>query len=349
MTLLIIVVLSALAAGAFTRVGSERRTIDNAESTLDAYAMARTGLDQFLADPTGGPITFDPTTFVGPDSGNITMTGGYARIIVQRIRPAVGTTVSSLFVVRSRGVKTVSGVSGAPSAERTVALIASWQPGKMNVVAAWTSLTGLQKNGGSGTLSGVDNCGSAATVAGVGVPSSPGYSQSGGSSVPNGSPNVLDMGTSAAAAASVGIDWPNILNGASMTPDVTIPSGSWPSASTFSTSWPVIFVDQVGDFALPGDGRGTLVVKNNLTISGSKSWDGIVLVGGTLVSNGNNSVNGAVVTGLNVQLGQTVGVSDVGNGTKTYRYDSCNVANAAAHFAGLQPFRNTSVDNWASY
>ena len=354
MTLLIIVVLSALAAGAFTRIGSERRTIDNQESTLDAYSMARSGLDQFLADPTNGPLTFDPATFVGPDSGTIALTGGYAKIIVQRIRPAVGTTVSSLFVVRSRGVKTSSSVAGAPNAERTIALIASWQKGSMNVTAAWTSLTGLQKNGGSGTLSGVDNCGTAGAVAGVAVPAIPGYSQNGGSSVPNGSPNILDMGTKAQAATSVGIDWPNIVNGTSMTPDITIPPGSWPSSSTFSTSWPVIYVDQASDFALPGDGRGTLVVRRNMTISGSKSWDGIILVGGTLTSNGNNTVLGAVVTGLNVQLGDTVGpsavgVSDVGNGNKTYRYDSCNVAKAAARFAGLVPFRNTQVDNWATY
>ena len=349
MTLLIIVILSALAAGAFTRIGSERRTIDNQEASLDAYAMARTGLDQFLADPTNGPLTFDPATFVGPDSGDITLTNGFARIVVQRIRPAVGTTVAGLFVVKSTGVKTASSVAGAPRAERTLALIASYQPGTMNVVAAWTSLTGLQKNGGSGTLSGVDNCASSATVAGVGVPNTPGYSQNGGGSVPNGSPNILNMGTAAAAAASVGIDWANILNGTSMTPDVTIPGNSWPSASTFSTSWPVIFVDQVGDFALPGNGRGTLVVKNNLTISGAKTWEGIVLVGGTLTSNGNNTVEGAVVTGLNIQLGQTVGISDVGNGTKTYRYDSCNVAKAASRFGGLVPFRNTTVDNWTSY
>lgn len=46
---------------------------------------------------------------------------------------------------------------------------------------------------------------------------------------------------------------------------------------------------------------------------------------------------------------ETVGMSDVGNGTKTYRHDSCNVSNAAARFAGLQPFRNTFVDNWATY
>lgn len=349
MTLMIIVILSALAAGAFTRVGSERRSIDNEESTLDAYAFARTGLDQFVADPTNGPFAFNPATFVGPDSGTITMTGGYAKIIVQRIRPAVGTTIPALFVIRSRGVKTSSSVSGAPNAERTLALYAQYQPGTMNVVAAWTSLTGLHKNGGSGTLSGVDNCGSASTVAGVAVPTSPGYDQNGGSSVPNGSPNINNMGTTAQSIATVGIDWASILDGSAMTPDVTIPGGSWPSSATFATNWPVIYVNQTGSFSLPSDGRGTLIVKNDMTISGSTSWNGIILVGGALTSNGNNTVLGAVVTGLNLTLGQSVTDSDVGNGNKTYRYDSCNVAQAASKFGGLVPLRNTSVDNWATY
>ena len=108
-------------------------------------------------------------------------------------------------------MKTSSSVSGAPSAERTIALIAQYQPGTMNVVAAWTSLTGLHKNGGSGTLSGVDNCGSASTVAGVAVPTSPGYDQNGGRSVPNGSPNITTWARRQQAAATVGIDWANIL------------------------------------------------------------------------------------------------------------------------------------------
>ena len=86
-----------------------------------------------------------------------------------------------------------------------------------------------------------------------------------------------------------------------------------------------------------------------MTISGALQWDGIILVGGTLTSNGSNSVNGAVVAGLNVLIGENPGVSDVGNGTKTYRYDSCNVAEAGRRFAGLAPLQNTSADNWASY
>lgn len=348
MTLLIIVVLSALAAGAFTRIGTERRSIDNQESMLAAYSLARTGLDQFLADPTNGPFAFNATTFAGPDSGTVTISGGYAVITAQRIRAAVGTTVSALYVVRSRGVLTASGVSDAPQAERTVAMLAEWQPGTMKVLSAWTSLTGLKKNGGSGALSGYDNCGAAADVAGVAVPTSPGYSQNGGSSVPDGNPKIQDLGTTAQAIQTVGIDWSGIVDGTALTPDYTIP-GSWPSSSTFSSSWPVIYVDQAGTYSLPGTGRGTLIVRNDLTISGNKTWEGIILVGGTLTSNGKNTVQGAVVTGLNITLGESVAQSDVGNGNKNYEYDSCNVSAAASNFGGLVPLRNTYVDNWASY
>ncbi len=79
----------------------------------------------------------------------------------------------------------------------------------MQTLSAWTSLTGLSKKGGSGTISGVDACGAAAPVAGVAV-ASPGYSQNGGSSVPSGSPNIANLGTPAQAAAAIKIDWAGI-------------------------------------------------------------------------------------------------------------------------------------------
>ena len=41
--------------------------------------------------------------------------------------------------------------------------------------------------------------------------------------------------------------------------------------------------------------------------------------------------------------------SDLGSGTKTFRYNSCNVASAMARFNGLSPFRNALVDNWPAY
>ena len=37
---------------------------------------------------------------------------------------------------------------------------------------------------------------------------------------------------------------------------------------------------------------------------------------------------------------------DVGNGTKIYRYNSCDVASAVNGFVGLVPYRNAGTDNW---
>lgn len=347
LALILIVVLSATAAAALSMVGSERRVVEDQEAAAQAHSMARSAYDQFLVNPTVTLPSFTPLTFVGPDSAQFAFSDGYAWVSVQRVRPSVSGS-APLFLVRSRAVRTSNRPGNMPVAERVFAQYAQWQTGSMPTFAAWTSLTGLSKTGGSGTISGADNCGSASAVAGVAVPASPGYSQSGGSSVPSGTPNILNMGSQASANAMIKINWSGIVGGTALMPDITLPSGSWPSFSD-PDYWPVIYVDQASSFSLPGSGRGLLIVKNDMTIGGSRQWDGIVLVGGALIANGNNTVSGALVTGLNVLLGQSVGRSDLGNGTKTYRFDSCNVAEAAERFQGLAPLRNTSVDNWRSY
>jgi hypothetical protein len=156
------------------------------------------------------------------------------------------------------------------------------------------------------------------------------------------------MGNQTQANGAVQVDWVTILSTMAMSADVAIPGGAWPSF-TDSNYWPVIFVDQASDFSLPSSGRGMLIVRNNVTIGGSAQWDGIILVGGMLTLNGNVTINGALVTGLNVLLGQSVPASDIGNGTKTVRYDSCKVESAMQRFNGLAPLRNSSADNWSSY
>lgn len=348
MSLILIVVLSVAVAGTVNMVSSDRKSVGDLEATTDAYDIARSAYDKFMSNPSGYMgVTFTPPTWTGPDSVQFTFANGSAWVMVQRVRPVVGAD-AAVYLVRSRAVRTAYSNSNSPSAQRIFAQYARWQTGSLTAAAAWTSLTGLQKNGGSGTISGVDACGAKSAVAGVAVPNVPGYSQNGGSSVPNGTPNILNMGTQAQANAMVTVDWAGIVAGTTITPDITIPGGSWPSFSSPSY-WPVIYVNQAGGYSLPGDGRGTLIVRNDLTISGNKTWRGLVLVGGTLTSNGNNTVAGSVLTGLNVLLGQAVGVSDVGNGTKTYQYNSCNLDSAAARFRGLAPMRNTSVDNWPSY
>ena len=71
-------------------------------------------------------------------------------------------------------------------------------------------------------------------------------------------------------------------------------------------------------------------------------------MGGDITSNGNNGIAGATVSGLNVKLGLPVPVS-TGNGTKTYQYNSCEVAKATMSSGALVTLRNTWVDNWVEY
>ncbi len=136
-----------------------------------------------------------------------------------------------------------------------------------------------------------------------------------------------------------------------MTPDVSYPSQSWPSF-TDPNAYPVIFV--TGDMALPSSGRGTLIVTGKLTLNGNVNWDGIILVGNNLVSNGNNTITGTVVTGLDDKLGNganvdSVGIGSVGNGNKTFQYNSCSVSKALNKFGGLVPLSNVWLDDWSTY
>jgi hypothetical protein len=348
LTLFIIVILTTLSAGAFTMIGAERRVNDDTKARLDAYVLARRGMEQFVGSRAALGFTSTPPAPV--ESTTIALPGGFADVVMRQVRPPIDSTVPGLYLIRSRGVTTLGGgVSGNVTGERTVAQYARFQYASLDVESAWTAMSGLQKSGGSGTLSGVDGCGMKSAVAGVAVPHTPGYTQSGGSSVPNGSPNIKDMGTAAQTQAAVPLDWAGIVNGNAIQPDIEYPGGSWPSASEFSDPnfWPVIRVN--GDFAVPSDGKGTLIVTGNLTIGGSTRWRGIILVGGALTSNGNNTVTGAVISGLNTKLGLSVPQSDVGNGTKTFSYNSCDVASAVGGFVGLVPYRNAGSDNWPAY
>lgn len=334
-----------------SRLSAERRTQANRDGEAEAYALARTGMDRYLETVAGQPGASLDTTITGLPGGSVT-------ISVRRLRQGTS-TVRALYLVRAHATHTGAQRFDAQmgSAARSVTRFATWQPGSMSVNAAWTSITGLTKNGGSGTLSGNDACSpAAAAVAGVAVPvtaqgGGTGYSQNGGSSVPAGSPAIGYLGADPATAAdSVHIDWDGIINGGALTPQYSLTGTTgWPS--NFS-NWPTIYVNNPSASVGLGpghSGQGLLVIRGDASVSGSFSWNGVILVGGVLTSNGNNTVLGAVVTGLNVKLGLTVGSSDVGNGNKTFRYSSCNVASAIAGLGGLVAMKNTFGDNWPVY
>jgi hypothetical protein len=342
-----IAIMSLAAAASFRRVSSERRVNGDQQAQVDAFAVAQSGLEMYRNSIAAKPGATHDTTI-----GDVP--GGTAQISLRRIRDVVGTN-PALYVVSSRSTATgaVRFDPLAPLAQRTVAQYMIWQPATMDVDAAFTSLSGLDKNGNSGALDGNDAC------AGSGLPAIPGVAvpdglYSGHTNPINGNPDntpsyLGTSGTSGTAKNAVHVDWAGIVAGTAITPTVTLPGGSWPTAAQMA-NWPVIFNN--GNLSLNGgstDSKGILIVTGNLTLSGSFRHEGIVLVGGTFTSNGNNQVLGAIITGLNLKLGQAVPQTAVGNGNKTFQYNSCNIANALNALGSLQAIRNGWADNFPSY
>ena len=364
MAIFVIALLTVALTASFVSASSERRVADSQAAQVRAYNIAQQGLERYMAERTsllsksGEPTLTsgelsDATT---PRPQKIAVYSGStdsAEVLVYKVRAASGVLgdasyVPASYVIRARAVDSQRRLKGVSAAERTVAQSAEWLPGQLQVLAGWTSLSGIRKNGSSGTLSGTDRCGAKAPKAGIAVPNG-GYS---GHLAPvSGSPPIAYLGTQAEANAAVKIDWDAIQNQNAVPADYV---NVWPAASLFTNPlfYPIIHFKRdathSGDATLMS-GQGMLIVDGNLTISGGTTWNGIILVGGNITSNGNNTVYGAVVTGLDKKLGEDVISNELGNGTKIYQYDSCAVEKATASMGILRPMTNTFTDSWATY
>lgn len=358
MVMIIIFVLAGALAAGFSMTRAERAIDDAGRADIFAQSNAETALQRAMTDR--GGLGLASGTPPASDSVRVTLPSGYADVIVTRVRPVVGTE-PAVYLVRAHGYATASRVAGTPSAQYTQTQLAIWQKGTMTVKSAFTSLTGIQKNGSSGTIDGNDDCGAAGPVAGVAVPKVPGYTQSGGSisDVLSGSPLIdSTMGaTPAAMASSVPVNWNSIVNGGALSPDfictwdgVGCPSSAWFAANP--TAYPTILVDNDTTAAHSytiNPGKGMLIIKGSAIVGGNDVWRGVVLIGGTITSNGNNTIEGALVTGLNVQLGYPVAVNAIGNGTKDFSYNSCDVASAVSGLGRMRPYKNTWSNTYAVY
>jgi hypothetical protein len=374
LAILVIGVMTAGALAAFARTGAEAHMVDNQVVETQAFASAERGLGQFLAagniDNTN--VTYD---FGGGESAVVTA-------LLMRAAPTLADT--AIWLISSTG--RVAARRGRPAGQRTVAQLAYRTTVTMEVHSSWTSLSGLDKNGSSGVISGVDACTCAECTnevkAGIATPTG-GYD---GQDQPiAGDPPHLEMGTPEEMAAQIHIDWDAITNPAApslppsrflpdamtpMTPAVlctagTYPNyiagwtcGQFPSQTWFDDNpneWPTIIIN--GNSPLPADGRGTLIVTGDLDIGGGQRWEGILLVGGRIIDNGTGDIAGAVVTGLNVLKDCPaasnnpcdVPESSRANGTKSYTYDSCKVNNATSGLSRLVGVTNAWVDNWATW
>jgi hypothetical protein len=352
----------ALATG-FTLLSGERATDDATLQAQSAAALAETGLQQALNNRTGLGLVASPGAT--PDSARLQVAGGYVDIITARLRAPVDGGAPGLYFIRTRGTRTASGVGGGRAAVATASAFATYRTVNLTVRASMTGLNGIEKNGSSGIISGHDACGQKPSLPAVAVPRDPGIDGNGQwENSLEGSIKADTIGnTPAEAAEQVGIDWDGIVNHNAITPDYDLPASGagFPTQAWYEanpTRWPVIIVrngpENPTNFALPNYGRGTLIIFGNFTLSGSHGgWEGIVLVGGHLTSNGANEVNGATITGLNVKLGYTVANNDVNelNGTKKYLYNSCAVANAlnASGGAVLRPISATWANNFPTF
>jgi hypothetical protein len=374
MAILIIAFLTVTIAAAYAATSSEM-TINTAQrGESRAYMIAQAGLENFMArrnEPGFCKVCGAPpaTTF---ESTSVKVANGVAYITALQVRTATNTR-PAIYLLRSRGIDTTGaaisggslGTGTSGKAERTVAQLVYWNVNQVQVLSGWTSASGLDKSGSSGTISGVDNCGQKTTVAGIAIPTD-GLSVS-GNFTPVGNPPIQELGTQEQTNASIKIDWDGIMNGNRIQPDLTFANqsqanGAWPNFSS-PDYYPVIRVN--GDFTMPdAGGHGTLIVMGNLTISGNNLWQGIIMVGGKMTSDGNNTMMGATMSGLNELLtneqlanAQHLSSSTLTNnpqpayakGTKTFQYDSCQVDKAAGGLASYSVYPNAWMDNFVTY
>ena len=387
MAILVIAFLTVTISAAYTATSSELTTNLAQRGESKSYMVAQAGLENFMARRNENGFC-QMCTVVGAvapplatyESTTVALPGGYAEVIAQRLRVASDKR-PAIYLLRSRGVDTsskaltgstiVNGVNKA-RAERTVAQLVYWNVNQVNVLSGWTSTSGLDKNGSSGTISGVDACGKKPAVAGVAVPD--GDWGTNGNFTPAGNPPVQYLGTQAQANAAVKIDWEGVINGNRIQADYTYATGGAASSAWSSIDWgsgtalkyPVIRVND--NFTMPDmGGQGTLIVMGNLTISGNNLWKGILLVGGKMTSNGNGTMTGATMSGLNsmfdaTQLAKAKLLAPLANptlvnnpematanGTKTFQYDSCEVAKAAGGLASYSVYPNAWMDNFVTY
>lgn len=384
---LAIVVLALLTMGlvaGFAMTSSELSTAASQRAQARAYTNAQMGLETFLTrrKERNASATFCPHCWAvnaSAPNGNVaanlngvptqretvTVTFAQGSAIVRATPVWVNlATGRGKYFITSTGYDATSGMGGGAgrtsTASRTVGVFVTWNKMTMNVVSAWTSLSGITKSG-TGLISGIDraNCGNG-DVAGLSVPWDPvtqtaDINVSGSSFQPTGNPAYDTTSTFAQESVKVKLDWAAIRGGTAVQADITIPNGTFPASATFAADtnyWPVIHVTSAS-FTLPNAGRGMLIVDNDLTINGSNQWDGVILVGGVLTSNGNNVSEGATLSGLNYLIGQRPGISSAddaqANGQKSYVYNSCSVANATQGMARYTMMPNTWMDNLAGY
>ncbi len=219
------------------------------------------------------------------------------------------------------------------------------------LTAALTTGNGLRKNSPQGGVSGFDEATAADCPGGgqppitgliapdsafqfnhlgAGVqPDSNGVISADSSGTFQGDPPIQLVSDPVAALQALGIDWQGILNGQfDYVVDQKPPGNEWPDFSSLPPdAFPSIIVTAPRvDLDNAYSGRGLLVVTEELRLKGGFQWDGLILVGNFMQSNGQLSIRGGMITGLDLLLGRdpaTMSISAIGPGVSQVTYNSC--------------------------
>lgn len=330
--LIAVVGLTALATAGFLVSDTDYRVSTNHRSSTRAFYAADAGWNEYLGTQ-GVPEAQRSYTY-----------GGNSATVRGRRLLEIGSG-RTLYEIVAEGTRPVA-PDGA--SRRTARSITLYTPLPINVPGAFTAVNGLRKNGLSGTISGHDaaspglcpgttaSYGNQPSIAGVAVPPN-GYEQMGGGAgsgqqlVPEGDPPVADTLTSVELVEYAGLDWSGFVSEDKITPDYVIPDQAWPDFTTVpADEWPVIHVTSSSYNLSPGhSGWGTIILDGDVSMNGDFEWQGLILAGGRLVSDGTQEIFGAMYTGLNRLTGGSVSESEIGNGYKVFNYHSCHVESAA--------------------
>lgn len=337
LTILLVTVITLMLTSAFVRAQVDRRMAESSGATIDALAVASSGLYRYMA-------YYDSIQVRPPDGDSlrVNVTGGYADIVSHLVQVPVDSFQPHMYIVRSRGTVIDPTQGQEPQAVRTVAQFARWFQGGIRAVAALTSINPTWYTPQPDTdvmIDGYDGCTAGATMGFRGASDS----QIPGS--PTGVPAWKRQDHWSVVAAETGIDWDAIEDGELEADYTSVVNGD----TTFAT----YIVDGYSVNLTNVTGTGLLIIMNKLNIYGTRfEWDGVILVGDDFDPEADTTiVRGLVVTGLDKTVGQSTAENefDVADKNIYVYYNSCNVARALARFRGFDPIRNAWVDNWATY
>src|SRR5688572_31961996 len=102
LTILVIAIMAVAVAISYARLSSERNITGDAQAQVDAFAVAQSGLNSYLAGlGTEMPPGFHDTTITG-------LSGGSAQLTLRRLKDSVMTTslIPAVYIITSRGLNT---------------------------------------------------------------------------------------------------------------------------------------------------------------------------------------------------------------------------------------------------